>query len=145
MSSIKAIIFAAVLLIGGITVANAQITQGSVLKVNVPNSFVVDGTTFRAGQFTIERTPNTTDSPSLLIIRDSKGKGIIFDTIASRSSQPARGTQLVFDSVGGTLFLSQIWVKGATTANEIPMTRTERQMIARMPVEKVVISTETGF
>ena len=98
-----------------------------------------------AGVYTIERTPSTIDSPSLLIIRDSKGKGVVFDTIASRSSQPARATQLIFDNVGGTLFLSQIWVKGATTANEIPMTKNERQMIARTPVEKVIMTTETGF
>ena len=144
MSSLKAIIFTAVLLIGGITVANAQIGQGAVLKVDVPNSFVVGGTTFAAGQYTIERTPSIIDSPSILIIRGN-GKGIVFDTIASRSSKPASSTQLVFDNVGGTLFLSQIWVKGATTANEIPMTRNERQMIANNPVNKVVISTPTGF
>ena len=145
MFSLKAVIFTAVLLIGGITVANAQIGQGAVLKVDLPNAFVVNGTTFSAGQYTIERTPSTIDSPSLLITRGN-GKGMVFDTIASRSSKPAGTTQLVFDNVDGMLFLSQIWLKGATTASEIPMSRSERQMIAaNKSLHKVVITTPTGF
>jgi hypothetical protein len=147
MFNIKAIIFVAVLFIGGITVANAQINQGAVLKVDVPNAFVLDGHNFAAGQYTIERTPSTIDSPSLLIIRDVKGgNAMIFDTIAARSDQAARSTQLVFDNVGGTYFLSQIWIKGATTANEVPMSKSERRMIAATPASKVTVpTTVTGF
>ena len=144
MSNLKTVFLAAILTIGGMTVANAQISQGSVLKVNIPNSFVLADTTFAAGKYTIERTPSTTDSPSLLILR-GKSDSVIFDTIAETSGAPAKSTQLVFDKVDGTYFLSQIWIKGATAANEIPISRSQRQMIARGPVHKVVITTETGF
>lgn len=145
MFNYKAIILAAVLIVGGITVGNAQITQGSVLKADIPNSFVLNGRSFSAGQYTIERTPSTIDSPSLLIIRDSNGRGMVFDTIAARSTEAARSTQLVFDKVGGMMILSQIWIKGSTTANDIPMTKGDRAMIARGPVHKVVMTTDSGF
>src|SRR5437763_906398 len=143
MRNLKSIIFVAVLIIGGITAANAQISQGSVLKLNIPNSFVLNDQTFTAGKYTVERTPSTADSPSLLILRDTKGSGVIFDTIKSESSEPARSTQLVFDKIDGTYFLSQIWVKGSTASNDIPMSRTQRQMIARGPVHKVVMTADS--
>ena len=145
MFNLKTIFFAAVLIIGGITAANSQISQGSVLKVNIPNSFVLNEKTFTAGKYTIERTPSTIDSPSLLILRDTKGNGIVFDTIATEVDTRANSTQLVFDNVNGTYFLSQIWVKGSTSSNDIPMSRSQREMIANSPVHKVVVTTNTGF
>ena len=146
MTNLKSILFAAILIIGGMTAANAQIRQGSVLKLDIPNSFVVNDKTFSAGEYTIERTPSTIDSSSLLILRDAKtGKGIIFDSTQTRTQTPAKSTQLVFDNVNGTYFLSQIWVKGSTTSNDIPMTGRQRQMIANSPVHKVVMTSDTSF
>ncbi len=42
----KFILAAAVLFIGGVSAANAQLVDGSSIKVAVPNSFVVRGETF---------------------------------------------------------------------------------------------------
>jgi len=144
--SFRSILVAAILTIGGMSVANAQVHQGSVLKVDIPNTFVIKGKTFAPGQYTIERTPSTIDSPSLMILRDANGgNGIVFDTTQTRTQTPAQSTQVIFDSINGTYFLSQIWVKGSTTSNDLPMTSRERRMIAQAPVHKVVMTSDTGF
>ncbi|MEQ1646316.1 MAG: hypothetical protein ABL959_22880, partial [Pyrinomonadaceae bacterium] len=54
----KFMLAAAVLFIGGVSAANAQLVDGSAIKVAVPSSFVLRGETFEAGTYTIERTPN---------------------------------------------------------------------------------------
>lgn len=141
----KFILAAAVLFIGGVSAANAQLVNGSSIKVNVPNSFVVRDETFEAGTYTIERTPSTADAPSLLIIR-GEGETMVFDTIISNSNEAAGNTQLVFDTVGGTNYLSGIVVKGQTTKNEIAKTKTQKRMIANGEAVRTVITiTNTGF
>lgn len=129
--NIKSLLIVATLTLGGITAANAQIADGSRLTVNIPNSFVVNDKTFDAGVYTISRTSATTDSPSLLLIRGENGKAMIFDTIATQSTTTANATQLIFDDVNGTYFLSKIVVKGENGGNELLKTKEQKAMIAR--------------
>ena len=88
----KFMLAAAVLFIGGVSAANAQLVDGSSIKVSVPSSFVLRGETFEAGTYSIERTPITIDSPSLLILR-GEGETMIFDTMISNSRTVAENTQ----------------------------------------------------
>ena len=119
-----------VLILGGVSAASAQLANGEALKVSVPSAFVVSDKTFPAGVYTIERTPSTNDSPSLLIIRGEKGESMIFDTIIGQSNQRADQSELVFESAGGTNYLSKIVIKGDTAVNEIPKTKAQNRKIA---------------
>jgi hypothetical protein len=71
---------------------------------------------------------------------------MIISTMIARSSQPAMNSQLVFDVVDGTYFLSKIWLKGEITGNEIPESKFERRLIAQnRPVRQVFVGTSTSF
>ena len=139
----KLMLATAVLFLGGVSAANAQLVDGTSIKVNVPSAFVLKDETFPAGTYTIERTSNTADAPSLLVMR-GEDKTIIFDTIVSTSNEPAETTELVFDLVGGTNYLSAIVVRGETSRNEIARTKAESQKIAARNAEIIAI-TSTNF
>ncbi|MEQ1604941.1 MAG: hypothetical protein ABL999_08730 [Pyrinomonadaceae bacterium] len=141
----KSLLATAVLFLGGVVAANAQISNGSMITVSVPNSFVVRDSTFEAGVYTIERTPNTADSPSLLILRGN-GDAIIFDTVVSNSNETAATTQLVFDTVGDTNFLSEILVKGSASKNELMKTKAQKKVMSEnSSVRNFLTITNTGF
>ncbi|MBV9241909.1 MAG: hypothetical protein JO314_07870 [Acidobacteria bacterium] len=107
---------------------------------------MINDKTFAAGQYTIERTPGMADSPSLLLLREVKGgNSIVFDSTKTATREAAKTSELIFDNIDGTYFLAEIWVKGSTSSNDIPMTRRQRVMMARRPVQHVVISSDTGF
>ena len=131
MLNLKAnfMLVAAVLFIGGVSAANAQLVDGSSIKVSVPSSFVLRGETFEAGTYSIERTPITIDSPSLLILR-GEGETMIFDTMISNSRTVAENTQLVFDTIDGTNYLKAILVKGETRKNEIAPSKAQARAVA---------------
>ena len=148
MSNFKMKIFLAAfaLVLGGVSAASAQFNFGSALRVNVPNDFVVEDKVFPAGEYSIFATPSTIDSPSLLILRGRNGRSMIFNTMIARSANAADSTQLVFNIIDGTHFLSKIWLKGEIRSNEIPKSRFEKRLIAaNKPAHRVVINTSTGF
>ena len=115
--SLKLILAALVLSVGAIADVSAQVVPGTVLKFFVGSDFVVNGTTFPAGEYTVERTPNTADSPSLLILRGENS--MIFDTMIADSRVVADRTELVFENVDGINYLSAITVAGQTSRNEL--------------------------
>ena len=142
----KLILAVSVLVLGGVSAANAQLADGSAIKVNVPTAFVVSNSTFEAGTYTIARTPSTIDSPSLMILRGDNGSTMVFDTMIASSKQAAGETELIFDSVGGTNFLSKIVVKGTTSVNELHKTKTQKKAVTDgVSSVYVVTITNTGF
>lgn len=116
-SSVKLMLAALVLSMGMISTMNAQVEPGTTLRFFVDSNFAVNGESFPAGEYTIERTPNTSDSPSLLIIRGEKS--MIFDTMVSDSRVAAERTELVFDNIDGVNYLAAIAVEGHTSKNEL--------------------------
>jgi hypothetical protein len=121
--NLKLVIAALVLSIGAIANVSAQVEPGTILRFFVASDFVVNGTSFPAGEYTVERTPNTADSPSLLILRGEKS--MIFDTMIADSRVVADRTELIFDNVGGVNYLSAIVVEGATSRNELPSAKSQ--------------------
>ncbi len=132
MSDLKTKFFlvAAFLLLGGFSAVNAQVTEGTSITLNVPNAFTLRDESFAAGIYTIERTPSTIDSPSLLILRGEDGKSMIFDTMTAPTNKAANSTQLIFDTVGGTTYLTSIVVKGNSGRSDIVKTRTQSKKMA---------------
>lgn len=141
----KIMLAAAVLFIGGVSAANAQVSNGSIIKVSVPSEFVVRDATLPAGEYTIERTPNIADSPSLLILR-GEGEAIVFDTMVKSSTSVADTTELVFDTVAGVNYLSAILVRGESGSNQVPKTKAQRKQIeSAADGRQVVTITDAGL
>jgi hypothetical protein len=145
MRNFKTIIASAILFLAGVTAANAQLSDGGRISVSVPNSFVLRDKTFPAGEYTITRTPATTDSASLLIIRGDND-AMVFDTVKSEAGSPAESTQLVFDTVGGTTYLAAIAVGGDTARIEIPKSKRYKQAMTNNTASRTYVTvTNTGF
>lgn len=136
---------AAVLCLAGVTAASAQFNFGSRLKVNIPNEFVIGDKLFPAGNYTIAPTPSTTDSSSTLILRGEK-QSMIFSMMPNELANAATDTQLVFNVVDGTPFLSKIVIKGETTGGEIPMGKMEKRLIAdNVHTEQIVVGSGSSY
>ena len=136
---------AAVLCLAGATAASAQFNFGSKLKVNIPSAFVVGDKQFPAGDYTISPTPSTIDSSSTLILR-GENRSMIFTMMPNELTNAATDTQLVFNVVDGTPFLSRILIKGETTEGEIPMGRMEKRMIAaNKRTEQIVVGSGSSY
>ena len=116
------------LVIGGGVVANAQVDAVPQIDVNVPFAFAVGDTKLPAGRYEI-RTPDS-DSPNVLEIRDAQGTSVLFDTESAekRRDEIANKTELIFEKVGDQYFLSQIWVAGFSSGNELPKSRMEKRL-----------------
>ena len=140
----KFLLVVSFLVLGGISAANAQVTGGMTLKVDIPNSFIIDNHTYPAGEYTISPTPSTIDSSTLLILR-GKGEAAIFDTIKMDSAEAAPNTELVFDKIDDRYFLSKILIKGETTGNEITRTKSEKRLIAAAKKKEMHTVDVTGF
>ena len=141
---VKFLLAVSVLALGGVTAANAQLSKGSVIKTNIATEFVVNGKSFPAGTYTIQRLPGMTDSGSLLILRGDNDKSMIFDTIESQSTETAKATSLVFENVDGIDYLSKILVSGDSVAIEIPKTRPEVWDTAEFDV-KIPVVQNPGY
>ncbi|CAN5336482.1 hypothetical protein BH10ACI2_BH10ACI2_18370 [soil metagenome] len=142
----KIVLAASIFIVGGVSAANAQITNNSSIKATVASSFVIKDQTFPAGIYTIERTPSTIDSPSLLVIRGDNGDAMIFDTIIGQSNETANSTDLVFETAGGTCYLSRIVIKGQTAVNDIPKTKNQISKIAADAANRQVLTiANTGL
>lgn len=143
----KFLLIASFLILGGVSAANAQMANGSVLSVDIPTSFTVKDKTFEAGRYTIERTPSTIDSGSLLILRGANGNGIVFDTTQAKLARAANETELVFEGAAGNNFLTRIIFKGQEAAIELPKTKAQRQALTQASATtlRVVLTQDTGF
>jgi hypothetical protein len=112
-----------VLSIGAFQMVGAQVEQGTSLRFFVESDFVINGETFPAGEYTIQRTPNTSDAPSVLMIRGANS--MIFDTAVSDSRVTADRTELLFENLDGVNYLSAIVVEGHTQRNELLSARVQ--------------------
>jgi len=119
------------LTVGGGVVANAQVDTVPQIEVNVPFAFVVGDTTLPAGKYEIRTIDDTAND--VLEIRGAKNRtSVVFDTsdTLTRGQQIESKTELVFDKVDGQYFLSQIWVAGSSTGNELTESRMEKRLTA---------------
>ncbi len=142
---VKFLLAIAILIVGGVSAASAQLVNGNALKFNVTSPFVLKDKSFPAGNYTIARTPSTIDSPTFLILRGDHDV-MIFDTMTARSAKVADNTELVFEAVAGINFLTEIRIKGDDVALEIPKTKKQIQSIAQTsPAEHLMLTENTGL
>ena len=88
------------------------------LTANVPFAFVVDGTTFPAGLYSIDRASSS--NPSLLLLRSEDGKPVAF--VFSRPATGSAATpKLVFERSEENYFLSEIWTLAGV--HQLPRSR----------------------
>ncbi|MEP6946739.1 MAG: hypothetical protein ABJA02_12540 [Acidobacteriota bacterium] len=126
----KFILASSLIVLGGFTATQAQMYSDTVLKVKIPNAFVLRDKTYPAGDYTFKPTDDATDSPYLLEIVGPDRSVAFFDTIGTTVDNAPKDTEIVFNKIGDQYFLSQIWVKGETNGNEVVETSAEKGLVA---------------
>ncbi|MGE0129828.1 MAG: hypothetical protein AB7U82_17240 [Blastocatellales bacterium] len=94
---------------------------------DIPFAFVVGDETLPAGEYVIKQ--GITNSPDVLLIRGEDNSNAVF--VMAQETQATRTpdkTELVFNEIGNTYFLSKIWVAGDDMGRELPKTSAERAM-----------------
>ena len=128
----------------GIGAANAQIPHESVLRADIPHEFVLEGKRFPAGTYTFARSGVT--SPSTQLIMRGNGSTAIFSAIHDRPVDGYAATELQFRNIDGNYFLSKIKLEGEITGYYVPLTKSQRRMMAAtVRMRASTRTTETGF
>jgi hypothetical protein len=114
----------AVFLIGVSFSVRAQIID--TIDANIPFSFTVNNTTVPAGTYTITRLDS---APNVMLIRDQEGHAAaIFLAKDAVVTKEPRETELIFNRIGDTYFLSKIFEEGSKTGVVLPKPRAERDL-----------------
>jgi hypothetical protein len=141
----KMLVGLALLLVGGLTMtANAQVPSDSILKANIPFSFMVQDKTFPAGEYTIKQSGADDDSEFVLEISSDSGKGktMVFNTTSASEDQTPAHSNLVFDKFGDKYFLSKIFVAGDNDGNQVEESKMEKNLEkGNVTKEKYVLKT----
>jgi len=119
----------------GLAAAGAVSAQSVTVRAKIPFSFVVNGTTLPAGEYTLRQE----NSPGTMIIRGTD-HGVGAMTVVAPPSAPARveNPGLVFHAYGNQYFLFQIWTSG-DQGSQIPRTHREREVSAHRNTPRQVV------
>jgi hypothetical protein len=117
-----------VLGLGAAMGAQAQIESDAVIEVNIPHAFIVRDTQLPAGKYMIQ-VADGYDDLKVLEIRSMNGHtGVFFDTENTQANSTPSKSELVFDKIGDKYFLSQVFVEGDASGNQLIKSRAQRKL-----------------
>src|SRR5829696_2011427 len=113
----------------GATLTNGQIRSNATIRANIPYSFVVNNTTLPAGTYVITVLDPYASDLSVLEIRSANSKtAVLFETDPVTVPGLAPQTELVFDKIGDTYFLSRLFLKGNEGGNQLRKSKRQRDL-----------------
>ena len=116
--------------LGAAMSASAQVASDEPIEVNIPFAFVVRDTTLPPGKYMI-KSADDYDNLNVLEIRGMSGHmAVIFDTdtVPVDANRRASKNEVIFDKIGGKYFLSQIFVDGDDSGNQLIKSRMQRKL-----------------
>ena len=116
----------ALLSFGLLLAVSATQAQESRVKALIPFNFVVGNQVLPAGEYVI--TPGGGGRQAIWIRSDEDGKTMVMNTFACDAGAPSRSTKLVFHTMAGQYFLSQIWAQGYAQGRELPKSKSEERL-----------------
>jgi len=112
-------LFGLLLSMGIVNIASAQIVD--TVDVDVPFSFVVDGTKLPAGTYGIKPVDDVEAGDNLMQIDNSNGHlSVIFTANASIANTVPKETTVLFNNYEGTRYLAGVYVTGRMTGITLP-------------------------
>jgi len=119
----------------GATLTNGQIRSNATIRANIPYSFVVNNTTLPAGTYVITVLDPYASDLSVLEIRSANSKtAVLFETDPVTVPGLAPQTELVFDKIGDTYFLSRVFLKGNEGGNQLLKSKRQRDLEENGPI-----------
>jgi hypothetical protein len=116
--------------------ASAQKTE---FNVSVPFDFIVNGSSFPAGEYTFQ---SVGVQGKVLSIRgvNSQTQGTIVSN-DRRASEPSQQTKLVFHRYGNQYFLAEVWLRGNDMGRTVPECPLEKEVATTSSMREVALST----
>ena len=111
--------------LGLLLAVSAAQAQEPRVKANVPFDFVVGDRVMPAGEYLV--TPAGVSAAIEIRSEDTPDAALVI-AHACASSAPSKDTKLVFHTLGGRYFLSQVWTAGYSQGREIRMSKSEIQL-----------------
>jgi hypothetical protein len=107
--------------------ASVRAQNAGDLAVTIPFEFAVAGKTMPAGDYYVRRSID--GSRAVIRIQSKMGSASVYlSTHPVQSSNIPNDSKLVFNKYGGQLFLSQLWVAGRSTGEELNKMGRERAL-----------------
>lgn len=130
MKYISKLFLSLCLLMGlGAIAAQAQVDSGVTIEANVPFAFTVNDTTLPAGKYSVKVVDG--DTLNVMEIRSAAGRtAVLFDTETAQADGAPRKSELVFNKIGDNYFLSQVFLGGDDTGNQLLKSRMEKRLEA---------------
>jgi len=116
--------------------ASAQKTE---LKANVPFDFIVNGSTFPAGEYSF-RSVDTLGKVLSIRSVNSQTQGMIVSS-DTRSSAPSQQAKLVFHRYGNQYFLAEVWLQGNNMGHAVAKCPLEKEVATTSRMREVALST----
>lgn len=114
--------------LSAVMTTNAQIESGTTIDVNIPHSFIVRDTTLPAGKYTVRVADDYSNLNVLEMRSVDRRAAVLFETESVQLNGPARNTELVFDKIGDNYFLSQVFLSGDESGNQLLKSRMQKRL-----------------
>ena len=114
-----------------LVVSSAQAQASREMTAKIPFSFSVGDKTFPAGEYSVTRLNPSSDKAALAIKSADGRLSKVVLTMPVRASELRESAKLVFTRYEDQYFLSQIWTPADNTGLELPVSRSERTLLAR--------------
>jgi hypothetical protein len=104
-------------------------SQSPAVHATVPFDFTIGKATLPAGDYTIDKI-----HPSVLRIRNESDRHQNAMTIVNTTYRPAEKSGpglLVFNKMGGTYILNQVWIPGNSTGSDVAAKSAEKELARR--------------
>ena len=134
MKNLRSILLALTVLLLA-TAAQAQTTN---VKASIPFDFVVGDHAYPAGEYTV-KSMSQSSSAIRIDNADESEKGITLSNECQKG-QPATQTTLVFQRMGDSYVLYQVWTAGNSLGREFPMSKKEVQLAKNYSPELVIVA-----
>jgi hypothetical protein len=122
----------AILLVASAMPVLAEWNLDQRMRIRVPFDFSASGRTMPAGEYTVNVRPDTGT-----IMMQAKGQTpLILTTIPKESLNVSTRGRLVFLKSGTTLSLSEIWTRGNSTGQTLPLKSETQKEAARQKAAK---------
>jgi hypothetical protein len=101
--------------------------QEIVVQAHVPFGFVLGDQTYPPGQYTVG-TVSKNDSSLFVKNSDGAAKPALLRANPTTASEASSKTKLVFQRIGDTYFLYQVWLQGSSDGREFPTSKARMQL-----------------
>jgi hypothetical protein len=123
----KLVLAICVLSAGGI-VANAQIDSGVTVEGNIPFSFVVGKTTLPAGRYELRALEQMQGSVILQNVNGKNSVTVETEAVQANVNRDVNKSEFIFDKMGDTYFLSQVWLAGTDNGSQFDVSEAEKDL-----------------